>query len=645
MGKNNKENSLKKFIFYVIIILLLIVYFPIDFSINVGSVSNLEWSVTLHFDEPDGADNNIYFGEDLDASDEKDSFDIPIPPPGIPPYIRSWFNVDLDEPYNSLIFDARKYPDDFKIWNLSVQWVPSNYISSTNITISWNISDIGASEYNSVVLYDYDNDIVVADMLIDSYYTYSSKAMDQYLFQIICNSTSSPSNSPPYQPSNPYPQDEAKDVSIYSILGWTGGDPDSGDEVSYDVYFGISSNPPLVSNNQSSTSHDIGTLSFNTEYYWKIISWDDEELHTEGLTWHFTTESQTSPQNIPPIADIEGPEEGYVNQTITFDASESYDPDGIVKYYRWDFTNDLSWDTNWLDESTITNVYPNSGNYKVKLQVKDNEGVTNSTSAKITILFLEEDKVLPVAYANGPYSGVTNQNITFDASDSYDSDGIIVNYTWDFGDGTKNNDKITTHSYAKNGSYIVTLLVIDNDGLIDFDKTIANIYNRDSDEDGWGDDEEIKYGTDPNNPEDYPIDTDNDRIPDLLDENDDNDGLSDKLEEKIGSNPKNNLDVLSIEINGITHFLIDTNEDGKSDLFYNSRNGNTTEIEYRGENQFLIDEDGDGKWDYLYDYSFGTINSYQEEESFTFPFFPVVVIILFSLIIIIIALKFYYKKS
>ncbi len=42
------------------------------------------------------------------------------------------------------------------------------------------------------------------------------------------------SNNPPYEPSNPIPPDGATNVSIFTGLCWTGGDPD-GDEVIYDI--------------------------------------------------------------------------------------------------------------------------------------------------------------------------------------------------------------------------------------------------------------------------------------------------------------------------------------------------------------------------------------------------------------------------
>ncbi len=56
---------------------------------------------------------------------------------------------------------------------------------------------------------------------------------------------SSGGNTPPNQPSNPSPVNAAVDHSINTILSWTCTDP-NGDPLMYDVYFGISNNPPLL---------------------------------------------------------------------------------------------------------------------------------------------------------------------------------------------------------------------------------------------------------------------------------------------------------------------------------------------------------------------------------------------------------------
>ena len=66
-------------------------------------------------------------------------------------------------------------------------------------------------------------------------------------------------------------------------------------------------------------------------------------------------------------------------------------------------------------------------------------------------------------------SFVTGEEISFDASDSTDTDGSIVNYEWDWtNDGTYENSGINpTHSYSTAGTYTVKLCVTDNDGKTD----------------------------------------------------------------------------------------------------------------------------------------------------------------------------------
>lgn len=57
--------------------------------------------------------------------------------------------------------------------------------------------------------------------------------------------------------------------------------------------------------------------------------------------------------------------------------------------------------------------------------------------------------------------------VSFDASTSYDPDGTIVSYAWDFGDGTTiaETDPLTTHVYMTAGNYTVVLSVTDSDGF------------------------------------------------------------------------------------------------------------------------------------------------------------------------------------
>ena len=78
--------------------------------------------------------------------------------------------------------------------------------------------------------------------------------------------------------------------------------------------------------------------------------------------------------------------------------------------------------------------------------------------------------VPPVAsFIYTPETPLKNELVTFNASKSYDSDGSIISYEWNFGDinTTITTEPIITHSYSEYGNYTVTLTVTDNDTLTD----------------------------------------------------------------------------------------------------------------------------------------------------------------------------------
>src|SRR5439155_8839538 len=70
----------------------------------------------------------------------------------------------------------------------------------------------------------------------------------------------------------------------------------------------------------------------------------------------------------------------------------------------------------------------------------------------------------PVANSGGPYSGVIAQNLPFNGNGSFDPDGTISGYAWNFGDGGTGSGVSPTHTYASAGTYTVTLVVTDNLG-------------------------------------------------------------------------------------------------------------------------------------------------------------------------------------
>lgn len=74
----------------------------------------------------------------------------------------------------------------------------------------------------------------------------------------------------------------------------------------------------------------------------------------------------------------------------------------------------------------------------------------------------------PVAQFTGsPLNGEPPLQVHLDGSGSYDPDGEISGYQWDFGDGTSANGATVQHTYAAAGQYTVRLTVVDNDDELD----------------------------------------------------------------------------------------------------------------------------------------------------------------------------------
>ena len=81
----------------------------------------------------------------------------------------------------------------------------------------------------------------------------------------------------------------------------------------------------------------------------------------------------------------------------------------------------------------------------------------------------------PFANSGGSYTGIVAIKINFNATDSFDLDGNITKYFWNFGDGINGSGMITNHTYTAVGNYTVTLNVTDDDKNTGTDITYTNI--------------------------------------------------------------------------------------------------------------------------------------------------------------------------
>ncbi len=214
--------------------------------------------------------------------------------------------------------------------------------------------------------------------------------------------------------------------------------------------------PDEIRNILETTAIDLGSPGWDEYYGYGLINAYAAVQAAQG----------NGGENQPPVADAGDDKTGDEGQEITFDASNSYDPDGSIVSYTWDFG-----DGSTATGKVVTHTYADNGVYTVTLTVKDNAGATSTDTCTATI-----NNVPPVADAGGPYSGSVNEEITFDAGNSYDpGTADTLTYTWDFGDGSTATGKVVTHAYSSAGNYTVTLTVKDDDGASSTDTTYATI--------------------------------------------------------------------------------------------------------------------------------------------------------------------------
>ena len=116
--------------------------------------------------------------------------------------------------------------------------------------------------------------------------------------------------------------------------------------------------------------------------------------------------------------------------------------------------------------------YAKPGTYNVKLVVKWNFSGT-IVYGEVTHAVQVANQP-PVADA-GPNQVVNKTKVTFDGSGSYDPDGNITSYVWNFGDNTTGSGKIVHHTYSEDGSYTVKLNVTDDSGASDEDTCLVTV--------------------------------------------------------------------------------------------------------------------------------------------------------------------------
>ncbi|MFC1725381.1 hypothetical protein ACFL4T_07115, partial [candidate division KSB1 bacterium] len=185
-------------------------------------------------------------------------------------------------------------------------------------------------------------------------------------------------NQAPNLPASPSPANGASGVALTTGLSWTGGDPD-GHAVTYDIYFGTSSSPPLVKSNNSTTSYNPNTLSSGTTYYWKIVAKDAYGASTAGSVWSFTALANQAPNQPGLVMPADGADD------VSFYAAFEWtggDPDGDT--VRYDFYFGTTNPPPLLQADNTLNMYYMIDNfsettiYYWKIVAKDEHGASTA---------------------------------------------------------------------------------------------------------------------------------------------------------------------------------------------------------------------------------------------------------------------------
>lgn len=155
----------------------------------------------------------------------------------------------------------------------------------------------------------------------------------------------------------------------------------------------------------------------------------------------------------------------HVFHPVGFDGSESSTGGDYVESYFFDFGDGSTSD--WIEDLSTTHHYSDAGTYFARLKVRDDDGKESPWSSNVKI---EVINVPPVAYLNSTTLEVeVGEEVFLDGGGSYDPDGFVGSYFFDFGDGGTSgwiSDSHSIRSYAEAGEYQVSLLVRDEAGAL-----------------------------------------------------------------------------------------------------------------------------------------------------------------------------------
>ncbi len=329
------------------------------------------------------------------------------------------------------------------------------------------------------------------------------------LYALGINDTEPP-NHPPIANAGP-----DQNVSVNQTVYFDGGgsyDPD-GDSLTYKWNFGDGTSTDWQ--NHSNTSH-----SYNKIGVYTVTLAVRDVSHSPLLTDNDICIIQVFDfkENQPPVADA-GPDQNItVGELLNFNGSRSYDPDGIIISYEWTSSIDDKLGTGKI----IQNSKLSEGIHTITLEVSDGE-LTDTDTCIVRVANISGN-LPPLAKITPLKIVMVGETVRLSGGDSYDEDGFITQFHWDFGDDSESgwiNVSTTEHKWDPAGIYTITLIVMDNDGAtgsIFHDIIVTKLDGdgngdgNDTDNDGLPNAWELEFGLDPFDPSDANLDTDGDSL-------------------------------------------------------------------------------------------------------------------------------------
>jgi hypothetical protein len=271
-------------------------------------------------------------------------------------------------------------------------------------------------------------------------------------------------DTPPYKPYDPNPADNQTNVSKNTDLSWSGGDPDPGDIVFYDVYFGTESNPPQLFLNHSNLTYELDVLDYNTEYFWRIDAWDDYGYSTTGDVWSFIIADDQPPVEPFDPLPSNGSTNIYIDSILRWNCIDPDDDTILYDIYFGTQNPPPLIETNYNDTEYSPGVMNITTTYYWRIVATDDYGYNSSSPiwSFTTSIYTNSPPNKP-SKPSGSSSGRPGISYSYSSSTT-DSNGEPIYYLFDWDDGTDSGwfgpfdsgvQVTRSHSWDLRGTYSV----------------------------------------------------------------------------------------------------------------------------------------------------------------------------------------------